>query len=129
MHRREFTKLIDGTAAFWPLRVRAQQAPPTIGFLSPRSPEESSHLVAAFRKGLAETGAVEGRNLAAEYRWALGDYDRLPSLAKELASRPVTLIVAVEASLRRWRPRPRLPLSLWLRSSPPIRSNAVSSPA
>jgi putative tryptophan/tyrosine transport system substrate-binding protein len=95
MHRREFTKLIAGTAAFWPLRVRAQQAPPTIGFLSPRSPEESSHLVAAFRKGLAETGAVEGRNLTAEYRWALGDYDRLPSLAKELASRPVTLIVAV----------------------------------
>jgi putative ABC transport system substrate-binding protein len=95
MRRREFITLIGGAAASVPLAARAQSTMPVIGFLSPRSPDESAELVAAFRRGLAETGAVEGRNLAVEYRWALGDYDRLPTLATELVRRPVAVLVSV----------------------------------
>jgi putative tryptophan/tyrosine transport system substrate-binding protein len=95
MGRREFIALA-GWAAFWPLVARAQpQALPTVGFLSGRSPDESAPLVDAFRRGLAETGAVEGRNVAVQYRWALGEYDRLPVLAAELVRRPVTALVSV----------------------------------
>ena len=75
--------------------AHAQQSPALIGFLSPRSPDESAHLVAAFRRGLTEAGAAEGPNLAIEYRWALGDYARLPMLATELVSRKVNVLVAV----------------------------------
>jgi len=96
MHRRDFIRLFGAMAASWPLVVRAQQsAMPVIGFLSPRSPDESAHLVTAFRRGLAEAGAVEGQNIAVEYRWALGAYERLPLLAAELAQRPVAVIVTV----------------------------------
>ena len=95
MQRREFITLLGGAASL-PLAAWAQQsAMPVIGFLSPRSPDESAHLVAAFRRGLAEAGAVEGQNIAVEYRWARGEYDRLPMLAVELVQRPVTLIVTV----------------------------------
>jgi putative tryptophan/tyrosine transport system substrate-binding protein len=83
MRRREFIKLITGLAVTWPLTARAQQPPPVVGFLSSRSPDDSAHLVAAFREGLAETGFVEGRNVAIEYRWAEGNYDRLPALAAD----------------------------------------------
>lgn len=96
MSRREFVVALGGAAALWPARSGAQQSPiPLIGFLSPRSPDESAHLVAAFRRGLAETGVVEGQNLAVEYRWALGEYDKLPSLAMELVNRQVKVLVAV----------------------------------
>jgi hypothetical protein len=64
---------------------------PVIGFLSTRSPAESAHLLAAFHRGLAGNGFAEGQNVAIEYRWALGQYDRLPVLAAELVSRLVTL--------------------------------------
>jgi putative tryptophan/tyrosine transport system substrate-binding protein len=95
MGRREFIALAGG-GALWPLVAHAQpQALPTIGLLSARSPDESAHLVDAFRRGLAETGAVEGRNVAVEYRWALGEYDRLPVLAAELVRRSVTALVSV----------------------------------
>jgi len=92
MRRREFIKVIAGSAAAWPLTARAQQAMPVIGFLSSRSPGESAGVVAAFRQGLREAGFVEGRNLAIAFRWAEGRYDRLPGLAAELVNLPVALL-------------------------------------
>ena len=80
MNRREFTVLVGGAAA-WPLAARAQQpAMPVIGFMSARSPEDSVHLLEAFRRGLTEGGFVEGENVAVQFRWARGDYSRLPAL-------------------------------------------------
>jgi putative ABC transport system substrate-binding protein len=92
MRRRDFVTLLGGTAA-WPLAVRAQQPGSVIGFLSSRSREDNVHFLAAFRRGLAESGAVEGQNVAIEYRWAQGAYDRLPALAAELLRIPVAVLV------------------------------------
>src|ERR1700678_3569290 len=95
MRRREIITLLGGAVA-WPLAARAQQpALPVIGFMSSRSPEDSAHLVAAFRQGLAENGFVEGQTVAIEFRWAHGDYDRLPTLAAEWVSRKVAVLVGV----------------------------------
>jgi len=96
MRRRDFIRAGVGLAAPWPLVARAQPAPaPIIGFLSTRSPEDSKYLVAAFRKGLASAGFVEGQNVTVEYRWAYGQYDRLPAQAAELVRKPVTMLVAL----------------------------------
>ena len=92
--RRQLITLLGGAAA-WPLAARTQQpARPTIGFLHQASPENYGSFVAAFRKGLAEFGYVEGQSIAIEYRWAEGHYDRLPGMAAELVRKPVVALCA-----------------------------------
>ena len=95
MRRREFITLVGGAAAGWPLAAQAQQGTlPVIGFMSSRSPEDSQSVLAGFRKGLSESGIVEGKDVVIEFRWARGDFGRLPALAAELVRDRVAVIVA-----------------------------------
>jgi putative tryptophan/tyrosine transport system substrate-binding protein len=95
MRRREFIAGLSSAAA-WPVVAGAQQPGlPVIGFLNSRSPDDTAHLVAAFRRGLGEGGFVEGRSVTVEYRWARGQYDRLPALAAELVQKPVAVLVSL----------------------------------
>jgi putative tryptophan/tyrosine transport system substrate-binding protein len=95
MRRRDFISLIGGAAA-WPLGAHAQEPAklPTIGFLGPNTHELDSRRVGAFVQRLRELGRIEGRNVAIEYRWQEGRYDRAPALATELVDRGVAVIVA-----------------------------------
>jgi putative ABC transport system substrate-binding protein len=126
MRRRDFLTGV-GIAAAVPAMSRAQQATPTIGFLSTRSPDEAAIHTNAFRSGLEETGYVEGKSVAIEYRWASGDYGKLPSFAADLLSRPVSLLVAAgdPAALAAKAAAP-VPL-VFLVGGDPVRSGLVTS--
>jgi putative ABC transport system substrate-binding protein len=99
MRRRDFIKVIAGSTAAWPLTARAQQPTiPVIGFFHLTSPETNRENLATFRRGLADTGYIEGKNVAIEYRWAQGRNDQLATLAADLVRRQVSVIVVLEST-------------------------------
>jgi hypothetical protein len=130
--RREFIALVGGNClllAAKARRARAQQtAMPVVGFVNARSAEGAARYAAAFRKGLNESGYVEGQNVMVEYHWLDGQYDRLPSLIADLVHRRVA-IIATPATLPRLRPKLRPRQSRSSSGLAKTRSNSASSPA
>src|SRR5262245_19924371 len=99
MRRREVIRLLGGAAAAWPLAAGAQQLTiPTVGFLSSLAQGDLGLVVPAFQQGLNAAGFAEGRNIAIEYRWAEGDYQRLPALAADLVNRKVAVVAAISGT-------------------------------
>jgi len=129
MRRRDFIAGLGGTAA-WPFAVRAQQrATPVIGFLHSESLESRRDSVTAFHRGLAESGYVEGRNAAIEYRWAEGRYDRLPAMALDLARRQVAMLTSpsnTAAALAAKAATQTIPI-VFLTGSDPVQVGLVAS--
>jgi putative ABC transport system substrate-binding protein len=130
MNRRAFITLLGGAAAAWSLAAPAQQqAVPVVGFLHPASPETFGHIVGGFRRGLNDTGFVEGQNVAIEYRWARGEYERLPALATELVRLRARVIVAgggEVGALAAKAATPTIPI-LINTSSDPVKTGLVAS--
>ena len=128
IRRRDFIMLLGGAAA-WPLAAHAQQpALPVIGFLSGASPQTIPQRVAAFLQGLGETGYIEGRNVAIEYRWAADQLGRLPVLAAELVDRPVAVLVShTDLAITAARAATTTIPIVFLTGSDPVRAGFVSS--
>ena len=130
MRRRDFIKVITGSAVVWPLAARAQQrAFPVVGLLSSRSPAVDTPLIAVIRQGLNETGFVEGQNIALDYRWADGQYDRLVGLAADLVRQQVAVIVTMggdTTALAAKAATATIPI-VFVGGADPIRSGLVTS--
>ena len=130
MKRREFITLLGAAGAAWPRAGRAQQpSMPVLGFLHPSSPEPFGHIVNGFRRGLNDSGFVEGQYVAIEFRWARGEYDRLPALAAELVQRGARVILAgggEVGALAAKAATSTIPI-LVITSSDPVKSGLVAS--
>ena len=127
MRRREFIAALGGAAA-WPLAARAQQRMPIIGFLHQGVASTYPDLIAAFKRGLNDSGYFEGRNVVIDYRWAENHYDRLPSMAAELVQRDIAVLVAayLPAALAAKGATTAIPI-VFVSGTDPVESGLVAS--